>query len=66
MNEEPQSKEPSGFVVPVKAISETRLVHQAIQVSRRDERNRENHSLGLHVDRIPTCPDCPPYRETRA
>lgn len=55
------------------AISSEELMHQALQIHRRDERNRKSHKKGNHGSgdmssphRVPTCPMCKPDREPPA
>lgn len=56
--------------VLVTPIDPAKLVHQALQVMRRDERNRSAHKRGAHgtgsmcdPKRVPTCPLCDPQKE---
>lgn len=56
--------------IKVHPVSETTLMHQALQIHRRDRRNEASHRKGNHGSgdmsiphRVPTCPLCKPDRE---
>ncbi len=56
--------------IKVHPVTPEKLMHQALQVHRRDERNRTAHRSGDHGTgemhspaRVPTCPLCKPDRQ---